>query len=471
MGKRPVLFAGLVAAAVLTLSGCGNSSGSARGLDAAALLAGDYEAEFIFAAAGLAVDSTAPVTRENGGIYFPVKSDKYSELDDITTLLESVYTDDTAADVLATQDMAGLPLYLEIDGKLYRSGKPVVNPPLTEADAAEAKVGPAAKNQQGKRTVTITLPEHGSDGSEAVTELVAVEQKSGEWRLAATRRSSRRTVTKEGLGSQAVQGDLAQTAQDFLTALTSANTVMLEQLAADEGSYEQEYLYNGFSYDYLAESGVVSAELTETVEESEGYGEYLVELEVSGGNNTFPEGKHSYRIIVSLRESGLTITCFRPAELEPYIELPWDQRSDMALNQVYDLMLQQGAVQFTSPGDLPNQALTEYVLAQLSKTGSSEAFTQEEIEALALRLFGIEGFEPDRSFYSEEAGGYISYGRGGVPLNTRLEKLKEGDGLVTVEARHYGDPLQLRPTGRIIYTLQNNWNGTLQFISGIATQL
>lgn len=476
MKRRFLSVVALLLAMTLALAGCGKPQQKQPGLpDLRALLAQNYQIEDIFYRAGLPVKATQAVKDEAGLLYFPVDHERYTTMDSLNKLVESCYTEAVAQALLATQSEDGGLLYKDIDGKLCRSASPVITPVEGELDSDTLKVTKAGVD--GKSSVAWFTIQGSVEGGEAFQlEWQVMDTKSG-WRLAQTRQYATRT----GAGGEEVPAQSGgetttpdttphSVAQAFLDALVAGDGQAVGELATDRGSYEEAYLYPDFQgYGDTTGWGVTAAEIVETQNEQESVGEYTVRLTVSGGDGTLQSG--NYYLDVGASERKLVVRAFRPVEQTPYESLMPEQRSLVAVNQVLDMLTLNGPVVFATPSELNSGILTEYALYHLTKNDPGDvvadvpSYTKEEVQATVLKLFGIEGLTLDDQFYSSDAQGYLFLGRGGITSNFQIEQLQDGNGIALVEVRLYNDPLQFYCTGKVLYTLSNNWNDSYEFVS------
>lgn len=462
MQKR--FFAALLLMGLLVFSSCGSKK--PEKLNVEKLLSNDYELEYIFSMAGLTVDNTKPITAADGGVYYPVNSDKYKTTADIKKLLESTYSEKDTVDTLMTGiDAAGRLLYMDIEGKLYRSSEPITGAGLAEADYETVEKQKAEKGEDGRQRVLFTFDEMGKDGSEYSCTMEAVECKDGKWRLRTSRGAALHELTKQGPG-QSVAANVKELADSFVQALAAGDTATIEQLTQAQGG----------SYSYLSGAGIVSATITGVVEELDFEGEYLLDIEVSGGDGTFPEGKSSYRIKVGYSdyEDILIVRYLKPAEFTPYDLLPTEQQTNVAANQVTYLMRLAGKQEFAAPAQLPTEIVTEYALwlSEMQSEPKEGGMPLAELQAQVMKYFGIEGFDPgaDSIFYNADTDSYFMLGRGLATFNMFVEPVSDGNGVAVVKVTDFdlsADPLMLKPVSTTVYTLNNNWNGSYTFVSGI----
>ncbi|MEG1874082.1 MAG: hypothetical protein RR185_00820 [Angelakisella sp.] len=460
LGKKISLLLSLAMLLVIGLSGCSKSSASLPGVRQ--LLSNDYEADYIFLAAGLPVGDATPLIAPNGGKYGIVQSEQFTTLKQLRTLLEQTYLEQATVEaLLATADAVGNPLYLELDGKLYRSCDPLLATVTADYDPDSVSAVKKGTDSKKRATMTYTVTEQREDGTIYSADILVTEVKKGQWRLQTRRAQATRTQVQAGTGglvdSTATVGEVAKA---FAAALAAGDTTTLETLSgASAGSYGS-----------LAQAGVTDCTLTETLTEEEFYGEYRVSLTVAGGNKTFPDGQTTYHMAVgegSTGGSGRMVLEFYPENAPPYLTLLPEQRTIPAVNQVYRLLQIQGETRFSAVSELTPEAITEYALCELSlaQPDSSAGFSLEAVQGMVKRMFGLADFTPTQRFYNEQSQSYLFYGRGGTPFHANLSLRMEGNGQAEVVVQHYSDLLQLCPTERVVYTLKNNWNDTYRFVS------
>lgn len=463
--KKRLLAAVLTIAVLLTLfTACGSKK--TEKLDAVKLLSADYEAEYIFAMAGISVDDTKPMTAENGGVYYPVTSDKYKKLADLEALLTSIYAQQsTIVARLDARDADGRALYLDLAGQLCRSSRAVIGTASAELDYDSLEKSKARTGEDGRQTVALTFTEHGGDGAEYRCTMEAVESKDGKWRLLTTRSETPHEVIKKGIG-ETVADNVRAVADAFVTALAAGDTAAIEQLTQAQGG----------SYSELSQIGITGASISETVEELDFQGEYLVDLEVSGSGGILRAGKNSYRMRVGYADydSMLVVRYLQPADFAPYDQLPAEQQTDVAANQVTFFTRLVGDLEFATPAQLSPEIITEYTLwlDDMQNGPDPQGMSLEVLQAQVKRYFGLEGFDPgaDSNFYNADTNSYFMLGRGLPPYNLFVTPLSDGDGVATVQVTAYdlaADPLMLKQTATTLYTLNNNWNGSYTFASGV----
>lgn len=461
---KRVVSAALVLLAAM-LFGCGAKGGELTSSDLQKLLSNDYEAAYIFVAAGLPVDGKKPAKDSAGVLYFPTESDKYKTTADLKKLLEETYADEAfISDMLATPDSKGAPLYTDIEGVLHRSAEPAIGATGAAADPKTIAMQP----QEGD-SVVFTVRATSEDGNGTQAKLTAVRAKNG-WRL------SYGFAAVLGQSDQGVAQDVfASTAQSFLDALAAGDIPTINELAIPAEGAPDGSTWQGVTYDFLSGAGVSSAQLTETLLEDDLSGVYVATI-AAGSGDIFESGSHRYILLVEpsyasdMTISGAIVTGLWREDATPYERLPFEQQENRAINQINRLMQLHGAAQFTTPRELSDDMLTEYLLYELTSQNTENYdadFTLEEVQSMAVKLLGLADFTPAERFYNKETDSYVMLGRGFAYTNVRLEQTSEGNGLVTVEAKHYGDPLRLRCTSRIEYTMKNNWNGTYELVSGI----
>ncbi|MEG1943495.1 MAG: hypothetical protein RR049_06725, partial [Angelakisella sp.] len=413
MRKRLLALGIIIMAAALLFSACGKkdeASGNIKMAEIEALLSNDYEAEYIFAMAGLSVDNAKALKATDGGVYYPVQSDKYKVMADLSNLLAATYgNEETTAAYLGRTDAKGLPLYMELEGKLCRSGEPLIGEFSPEADYETIEKGKLVKGKDGLSQSSFTISESSAEGGEYRCVMEVTRGKDGKWRLATTRGTAVREIVKEGSG-EVKMGVAGELAKKFVDALGAGDTAAIEQLTQAHGG----------SYGYLAQAGVTSASFTVT-SETDYDGEYIVTIEVSGGNGTFAEGKHDYRMEVGYSDydGSLVVRYLQPRDFVSYDRLSAEQQTYAAANQVTALMRLAGNIKFASNADLAPETVTEYILwLDETKNGPNEdGMTLGELGAQAKKYFGIDGFDPGRqsTFYNTATDSYFMLGRGLAP--------------------------------------------------------
>ncbi|MEG0853863.1 MAG: hypothetical protein RSF82_08320 [Angelakisella sp.] len=466
MKKRLLIILLTVLSTVLFLSACGKVK---KDVDIELLLSNDYEVEYIFTRAGLSIDGAKPLETADGGIYHPVQSDKYKTIADLYKLLSETYAnDETITAYMGSVDSDGRLLYLDIDGKLCRSSNPIVSPGNPTADYDSIKAEKMGKGEHGKQRVLFRFTENGEDGSEYQCVMEAVDTGKDGWRLWTSRATAVREIIKQGTGDT-VANDVHTIADSFVTALGAGDTATIERLTQTQGG----------GYSHLSQAGITEASY-EVVEELDYEGEYLVTLHVSGGNGVFKTGTNTYRMRVgySDKDGELIVRYFQPSSFEPYDQLLPDKQTNIAANQVLYLARLVGAIEFTSPADIPAEVITEYVLWMTEMQGEPDpaGISLAELQTQVKNYFGIEGFDPgkDTIFYNADTDSYFMMGRGLPPFNMFVLPISDGNGIATIEVYSFdptADPLMLAPVSTTLYTLNNNWNGSYTFVNGIKKPL
>lgn len=453
--KRMLSLILVIVLVTLGTTGCAKKNSTDKtikgSLDVESLLFSDLEVQYIFLEAGLFADLNTPVTAENGAVYFPVESDKYKTTKDLQNLLENTYSDDTViAGILGTVDLNGKPLYIDIDQKLHKSSEPVA---LTENMTPDMST--IVTKENGKGTSTFTVVERGGDGAENLVTMTATNLVRGKWLLQQSRNTAAKEPIKSGAG-EASSAEIRNIAIEFLDALVDSNIGTIERLtAATEGSYT-----------FLKQSGVVGYEIKETITEENSYGEYTVTLKVGGGNKTFQEGVSDHTLIVNYSPytENLVVEALRPVNSTAFNY--YTTTDSDAANQVINLLRLAGVVKFSNTTQLSEDLITEYALYELSQQQPENynGFTAEELAIAVKKFFGIENFKPQSTqFLSVETNNYVFLGKGYVPVNVQIYPAFEGNGISQVEVWQFSDPLQLQVSEKILYTLDNNWDGTFTF--------
>ena len=459
--KWPKGWFGAAAAAVVlglgVLAGCGGPRDAAAALEE--LLAREYEAYYLFYSRGLPVDSSPEAAVEqNGVVYQPSISEEYRSLSDLEELVEATYGEETAAAYLQQEDGQGNPLFTEIDGKLYQSAQGEMRLPRFEV-----REGTAQLVEETEDRAMFTVEEDCLDGSLYQCTVILLKTDDG-WRLEADSESRRRSVLREGTDEETVipEGAVArETAESFLEALRSADWEQVELLAqADPGTYRA-----------WEELQVENASILETIEEGEGYGVYLAALSVADGRGIFPDGESVYRMTVGLGEeyNRMAVLAFRSEEEVPYSLLPYEERTDTACEAAAEWVDLFGLYAFESSDQLPREMVAEYCLNWLSRDRGFEELMEgvapEELAAAALEWFGLEDFgAKDTEFYLPERDRYAASGRQAFDGDYLVMGSREEEGVILVEVRTYGDPLQTQVENRYTCALTAGTGNGCRFL-------
>lgn len=132
---------------------------------------------------------------------------------------------------------------------------------------------------------------------------------------------------------------------------------------------------------------------------------------------------------------------------------------------------------FDDPAEIDRGAMLDFLLGMAAqdypeeeatplKIGSGLGYTQAQLDAVAGKYFGFDGFTmTDSSLYDAESGCYVLNGHGGGYRNERIVRVDEGADLCAVWMEQYGEPFQLVPNGALRYTLAPNGDGSFRYLS------
>lgn len=458
-------------AALLLLAACSGQDKELNAETVRQLIINDAEVEHIFGAAGLAVDGSRPLKDPSGNLYLPVSSEKYSTMAELQKLPEATYADaQIVAEILATADAGGAPLYAELEGKLCRSAAPVISLRGVVAQTNSIKLGQLEKDEQGRNVVECRLPEEYDDGTTVDVTLRIVQTKQG-WRL----ERLRSRIASAEPPTQEQPGEIREVAERFLLVLTAGDgKAALEMCLSDPQGGEREL--RDYNMDFLADCGITAATITEVNHEDENSAEYLVQITSQSGQ-IFPAGSSAWVLELARGESAadgsqaaIYVSALWQRDDPPYNRLPFSEQSNRAIDQVSRLIGLHGLVQFENPSVIGNDMLSEYLLCELEAAqpeNATEGYTLDEVKGMAERLLGDSGFVPAERFRGSDSDRYFAWGRARTTVNNRLRQREAANGLVVIESLNYNDPLQLRVTSCVVYTLRNNWNGTYQMVSAV----
>ena len=451
-----VLLAALLA---LLLPGCSREESDEELAEAFTnLMAGDYEVRYLFLFGGLPTDAAVSMEYD-GGTYRQVVSSEYKNIEDLQRLLSSVYARTEESDaMLARTDQNGRPQLIEQAGTLWVSADWRL-----ESASAELIEDSVRVEEKEKDYARMYFEEAAADGSLLAASIGMTRTGDG-WRLAEDPGAAERTVLREGSGETQLSapGELRAMAESFLQALQTGNTAQLERLSwAPAGTYAD-----------LAAAKVTEARITGTESEGEAYAAYTVRLSVEDGAGILPEGESMFRIAAGMPDSflweapdgakELSVTVFAPLESERKTA---DYERAAA---VYSLLALGGPVAFETTQELPSDLATEYLLSQIYDYSYTSGVSREELAAAAEKYLGLSDFKPDGDFYDAQLNGYIVYGHGGAVYNGVLYEVPE----IPVQADAafdlalYSDPLRLRQTARVRYTLESLPEGEWRLLSG-----
>lgn len=420
------------------------------------LLARDYEVYYQYYFGGMKLDYSA----DDGSGYIPVLPESgFGTLADLRAWLLNTYTPDGADAILQASDSEGKPLFIEREGALLRSTASSGAPMLSDCD--EDGISYVT---QGSDRVLCSFAVTDINGAAAQQQLVAAKNADGHWRLETPR------VWQEGNaaepwpsgGSPVSDATVTarQAAEGFLDALTTANISGIE-------------FYSGMpSGTYSAWKGltVLSAAITDSLYEQDDSAYYLVSMNVKNAYGLLMPGKSTYRLILRSMPDGSdglrpTVVYFQPSTVEPYNYRQPTEQNDPACDQVMAYLMLYGEQGFASASELTDREITEFTLYMLSQETTAASFSREELEAGILKYFGLSGTQPDESFYSSNAGGYILMGRGGVDIEYELLPSSAKSGATTVTVNFYDDHLQTQGQRTLDFRMTKNADGSYRFIS------
>ena len=132
---------------------------------------------------------------------------------------------------------------------------------------------------------------------------------------------------------------------------------------------------------------------------------------------------------------------------------------------------------FDDPAEIDRGALLDFLLGTAARDypeqeatpigiGSGLGYTQAQLDAVAGKYFGLDGFAmTDSPLYDAESGCYGLNGHGGGYRNERIVRMDEGADRCDVWIEQYGEPFQLLPNGALRYTLAPNGDGSFRYLS------
>ena len=311
MKRRFSLFA-LLLALLLALSACSGqpSSQPQQPLttlqELQELLTRDYIVGYLWYCDGL--PEQGELTEDE---YLPVDPvGGYATLADLQQLVEKTYTPACVSALLQNADTLGRPRFVEREGRLYKSSRPVFSRYYWDYDAESVTI-----TEETAENLTFTVTMQNLHTGEMLP-LTRTAQKTAEgWRLAE-------------VGIPAAEADLTTAAAEetraiaekFVAALVENN---IETIAACAGEAPETYQnWRGMS--------IPTAEITETLEEYDGCGRYRVHMAVENAFGVFAKGEEDYLLIVQ-QEQG------QESPVICYYE-PMEKHKDFMLNAWNEVM-------------------------------------------------------------------------------------------------------------------------------------
>ncbi len=387
-------------------------------------------------------------TAAEGGMeeeYLPVSpEDDYNSLEELEALLKNTYTAETAERYLQMKDRIGRPRFIEREGKLYKSAYPVVSTYLWDYSPEEAELL-ETDEQEVRFAVAVTNLLREEDPPLRL-ELTAFRE-DGAWHLSdnVVELAERSVLPAETAAPR-------EQAERFLRALSEPDPALLAETTGEpDGLYDEWQALK------------ISASLTETLEEYEGYGRYRAAVTVEEGLDVFPEGSETYLLVVS-SEGGLpAVSYFEPESDPAYPYLP----EDPAVELTKIFLQREGYQRFRDVVWLDDDTATDYLMAVLSYENPGKmTFSEEELKQAAERLLGLKDFLPSRGERVFANGAYYLPG-GAQSLGSHLIRAPkmEENGKHTVLVERFTDRLHKLGNDRYLFTFGENADGSLHLIS------
>lgn len=449
--KRFFPLAALLLAVLLVFSACGKQEPQQpdvpqqpkTSLEAVQdLLTKDYIVGYLWYCDGLSEEGE--LTEDE---YLPVSAESgYSSLADLQSLLQQTYTAETAAALLQNEDTLGRPRFVEREGKLYKSSRPVFSRYYWDYDADSVGI-----TEETAETLTFTVEMENLHTGEKLT-LTRTAQKTAEgWRLSEVGVAA----AEAGLTGQITE-ETRSIAEKFVAALVENDT---EALAACAGEAPETYqTWRGMS--------ISSAEITEVLEEYEGCGRYRVHMATQNAFSVFAAGEEDYLLIVQQEQGQETpVVCY----YEPLEKVAYnfsEERNDPACEMALLFLQAEGGLRFNGSFWLDRATATDFALTMLyAENEGKTAFTAEEVTAAAQKYLGLTGFAPDESYLGTE--GYILPGRAArsMPHLLLWPSYQDGSGRTLVKAELYTDHLNTQNCQGYLFAFSPNEDGSLRLSS------
>jgi len=460
MPMKKLLCAVLALCLGLSLGGCGGQAPEPGPEEAfQRLLAADYEVYYLIYGGGLTADSDSAMTKEKTA-YWEVTSADYGTLDALQRRLEDIYLrSETVKAILGAEDKAGDQLLLWEDGRLWRSAAPEVR-----AFGYEVEEETIRLESQSDTAASFSFQESGLDGSLYETAM-SITKTAGGWRLDAPRWEAERTLIREGSGQTSLvgQGAARQAAEAFLASLLEGGV--------------QESLQGVQLGDCSAWQGVkiTSAAITETVEEFDSQGDYLVSVTVENGGGVFPEGTQDYRLVMRCNEMRFGDAVY-PAYFRPASEQYYNWSDYVEQNQdgpgpcwyVDAFIGFYGWTTFQDPTQLPADTVVEFSLLFAQSAEGDDRYTPAELAGAVERTFGLENFDgTGTKYYVKDQDRYLLWGRGGNIMDLLIQMPKIRGSQAQVDVSFYGDVLCTARLRTIRYTLEKGNDGSWKLLSAV----
>lgn len=379
--------------------------------------------------------------------YLPVDpAGGYATLADLQQLVEKTYTPACVSALLQNADTLGRPRFVEREGRLYKSSRPVFSRYYWDYDAESVTI-----TEETAENLTFTVTMQNLHTGEKLA-LTRTAQKTAEgWRLAE-------------VGIPAAEADLTTAAAEetraiaekFVAALVENN---IETIAACAGEAPETYQnWRGMS--------IPTAEITETLEEYDGCGRYRVHMAVENAFGVFAKGEEDYLLIVQQEQGQETpVICY----YEPMEKIAYnysEDRDDLACEMALLFLQAEGGMRFSGSFWLDRATATDFALTMLyAENEGKTAFAAEEVTAAAQKYMGLTGFAPDESYLGAE--GYILPGRAAhsMPHLLLWPSYQDGSGRTLVKAEIYSDHLNTQNCQGYLFAFYANEDGSLRLSS------
>lgn len=452
---RKKMFSLLLVIGMLFAAGCGSTTNGeqkkaleitpvttdnvAEAIDT--LLTRDYIVCYLWYCDGLQAEGEL-----NAEHYYQVSAESgYTSMNDLRTLVEGTYTMDLAASLIDIADGQGRPRFVEEEGQLYKSAYPVLSQFYWDYDSESVEI---LSDEGDLVTFTVDMTNLLSDTQGKKTVQMEMRRDNGTWQLCEVS-----VLAAEGGSIQTTAPTAREIADKFLAALRANDTATVAALAG-----ESEESYSAWK------SMTVTAAVTGTLEEYDGYGRYQVRMNASGSAGAFPSGEKDYILIVSSdNDTGTPLVCY----LEPSGEIAYnfsEQKDDPACDMTERYLRAEGYVKFKNGFWMENSIATDFVLTELYAEKPQQSYTEEEVKAAAAAYLGYEDFTPDESYRSE--GGFILPGRAPKTIGSLLiwpSTSENGNTVVRVES--YSDRLHTQNQQTYLFTFRINTDGSRRLIS------
>ena len=443
MKRRFSLFA-LLLALLLALSACGGqpSPQPQQPLttlqELQELLTRDYIVGYLWYCDGL--PEQGELTEDE---YLPVDpAGGYATLADLQKLVEKTYTPACVSALLQNADTLGRPRFVEREGRLYKSSRPVFSRYYWDYDAESVTI-----TEETAENLTFTVTMQNLHTGEMLP-LTRTAQKTAEgWRLAE-------------VGIPAAEADLTTAAAEETRAIAEKFVAALVEnniwtIAACAGEAPETYQnWRGMS--------IPTAEITETLEEYDGCGRYRVHMAVENAFGVFAKGEEDYLLIVQQEQGQETpVICY----YEPMEKIAYnysEDRDDPACEMALLFLQAEGGMRFNGSFWLDRATATDFALTMLyAENEGKTAFTAEEVTAAAQKYMGLTGFAPDESYLGAE--GYILPGRAArsMPHLLLWPSYQDGSGRTLVKAEIYSDHLNTQNCQGYLFAFYANEAGSL----------